>query len=453
MLSSDRTKTNRTIAIVLGGLAFLYALAQAWTLHFTHDESISFLIFNGYEGWRTNPNNHFLNTALMQVSQTLFGSSELALRIPNLLAALVFYYYLFQLFKEYKPLVFAAGFALLLFNPLIDDFFPLARGYGLGMAAITGSLYYLQQWRKLNSAKHLHLSIFFAALTLLANLSNLNFVLALIAVLVLVFLFARNEFNFFRDLKGGWTLVLLSAAALAFAVYWLLFFKKHGQLYYGAKSPIEAVQSFIYRSTAFKGKLIYLSILVPGLIIGAAAFFKPNFNYKVVAAILLLALTAIAAEVWLFEIPFPKARTGLYLLLLFLILTTVALNHLPKSVAQVLSVLLIVFTAINFYKTVSIDSTFEDGPGKNNKEAFKLIDQYQVKNVGISWTLEPSFNYYRISGNRNIEALARAGVGAKAYDAYYGYQKEIDPIVAKDPQVEMVKRFDDSKTAFAIRNK
>lgn len=451
MQNSPNESTNLRIAVVLTLLAFIYALAQALCMHFTHDESISYLMYHGYEGWQTNPNNHFLNTHLMRLSQVLFGSSEWALRLPNLLAGLVFCYYLYHLLKEHRPLVFIAGFCLLVFNPLIDDFFPLARGYGLGMAALMASMYYLTEWLKQNRARLLHQSIFAASIALIANLSNLNFVLALLAVVFFLSLFVAKDAHYFKNLGAAWVLPLLSIATLAFATYWLFYFKKHGQLYYGAKSPFEALQSFVYRSIGFKGKLIYALAAIPVFLSLLALFFKPDRKYWLLLAIFVFMIMGISAEVFLFEIPYPKARTGLYLMVCLLLLTAMSLQYLPKVVGQSASLLVLAFTVFNFLQTASIDSTFEDGPGKNNKDVFKLIDQYQPKNVGISWTLEPSFNYYRISGKRKLEGFTRDGVGARKYDAYYGYQREIDPLVAKDSSLEVLKRYDDTKTVFVIR--
>jgi len=40
--------------------------------------------------WGNTANNHLLNTALMQLCSTLFGNSELSLRLPNVLAHAVY---------------------------------------------------------------------------------------------------------------------------------------------------------------------------------------------------------------------------------------------------------------------------------------------------------------------------------------------------------------------------
>jgi uncharacterized membrane protein len=81
-------------------------------------------------------NNHLLNTWLMKCSVNLFGESEFALRLPNVLAAGVYFFasgaLLEKLFEKRWQIVLA--FLVLTLNPFILDFFCVARGYGISLA-------------------------------------------------------------------------------------------------------------------------------------------------------------------------------------------------------------------------------------------------------------------------------------------------------------------------------
>lgn len=72
----------------------------------------------------------------------LLGSSELALRLPNLLAHVVYLHASARVALKARGLVLTVGcFLLLNAHPYLLDFFGLARGYGLACGLMMMSLW------------------------------------------------------------------------------------------------------------------------------------------------------------------------------------------------------------------------------------------------------------------------------------------------------------------------
>ena len=105
-------------------------------------------------------NNHFLNTILVRISTYALGRKEIALRLPSLLAGLLYGWAVWRLARRVlgHGWGFAVAIALLTLNPLLVDAFSEARGYGMAMAgwlwALNCILVYLEELdrRKLNQA-------------------------------------------------------------------------------------------------------------------------------------------------------------------------------------------------------------------------------------------------------------------------------------------------------------
>ena len=124
---------------------------RAATQSIVYDEAFTYLafasgsfreVFTSYTA-----NNHVLFSALARLSVGLFGVSELALRLPTVVAAIVYFSALFALCR----LMFGAGrlffvtLATLSLNPFILDHLSAARGYGMALALFTVALQQLTQ--------------------------------------------------------------------------------------------------------------------------------------------------------------------------------------------------------------------------------------------------------------------------------------------------------------------
>ena len=89
-----------------------------------------------------DPNNHVLNTLLVRISTARFHLTELSLRLPSLLAGLLYLWVVYRLAVRR----FGSGaraltvIALLTLNPLVLDAMSEARGYGMALAFLIWAL-------------------------------------------------------------------------------------------------------------------------------------------------------------------------------------------------------------------------------------------------------------------------------------------------------------------------
>lgn len=115
---------NSLTAILLFLVLFTYVILRAYLLSFTHDESVSFSILVGNDAQRDTANNHVLNTLLMSCSRAIFGSSEWALRLPNILSFVLYFSASFFVVKKIqKNSLHLFGLIMILFHPFLLEFF------------------------------------------------------------------------------------------------------------------------------------------------------------------------------------------------------------------------------------------------------------------------------------------------------------------------------------------
>ncbi len=205
---------------------------------FTHDESLTSTYFlEGSTKWILTANNHWLNTILSYFTFQLFGSSELALRLPNVLSFLIYCYFLYKLIIERStniiftilPIIF------LMLNPFLIDFFSLSRGYGLAIAFFSGSLYYFLKFHEEKNNNILIKGLFLSILTIYANYSFLIPIFTLQLVYLIYILTEKGKQNFSKKhfLFFSIEIILLFPALIN-----IFLLKRNNQLYYGGTSNI-----------------------------------------------------------------------------------------------------------------------------------------------------------------------------------------------------------------------
>ena len=135
----------------VGSLVVAYVAARAILVPFTYDEAATFLRY--IDGDMSNvfdfsvATNHFLNTVATRLSYQVFGGAPWALRLPNVLASIGFVVAAAAIARRtHSPVIGFASFVVMVSNPYVLDFLALSRGYGIALAMLTGSVYYLLQW-------------------------------------------------------------------------------------------------------------------------------------------------------------------------------------------------------------------------------------------------------------------------------------------------------------------
>jgi hypothetical protein len=91
-------------------------------------------------------NHHVLNSLLAKLTTSLFGTSELTLRMPSLLGGLIFLIAVRAIvLRVFSPGWALAAFGLLSLNPFTLDYLSAARGYGLALGFLFSAFWFLLQ--------------------------------------------------------------------------------------------------------------------------------------------------------------------------------------------------------------------------------------------------------------------------------------------------------------------
>ncbi|HLU40705.1 MAG TPA: hypothetical protein VK081_15070, partial [Planctomycetota bacterium] len=335
-----------------GAIALAVFVACCWraaTQALTHDEALTWQLYVAGPFAAVvlhyDANHHVLHTLLCRASAAAFGDGELALRVPALLAAAVYLLVARRLTVGQRA--DARGllaFGLLAANPFVLDYFALARGYGLALAAFFASF---DRWLALLASAQRgtpRYRIAFAlgalhAATLFANLAFAVPVAALAGTgLVALCLASRTAPGQVRVRSVVWRMALpAGAVALVLAVP-LLHARMH-HFYFGMPTLFESARTLVAASLDHRGALAQegrvlswatAAALASALLLGAGA----------VVVMLALRRRTASAQEWIFllatsnvllsalmwgvlhavtGVPWPRERTGLALAPCFLL--------------------------------------------------------------------------------------------------------------------------------------
>ena len=352
---------TRTNWLVMGLMAttllaiWAYVIARASNVAFTNDEAISYGIIHGAQTFVDTPNNQWLNTLLMRVSQYLFGQSELALRLPNVAAFGVYGAASVVLLSQARHSeARVVGFALLMVNPFLLEFFGLARGYGLSLAFLTAAVACVVFARGMLSARRelgrIVLIGVFGSLAFYANFSALNLVLALLAV-EMVDLMVRGP-GLAAITQAGYrpaagVIVCLTAASLIPGILQLRHLQAIDQLYYGGHTGFisDTLGSLLGSSSCGYGCTPSwltageaIVVVLAGLAVAWAAarylLTQAWSNVQRAALLFAIAVLAVLLESLLLGTLFPIDRTALNYVVAFAVLVTFVVDDIATVVPR-----------------------------------------------------------------------------------------------------------------------
>lgn len=305
------TKQNleRLIFFLFTALIFAYLLVRVINVGPLNDETLTFFRFIHPEMFLPfapstplSVNNHVLNSLLAWVSYKAFGVSEWALRLPNLLAFPLYMWYIYSLGKYLsKPYLRYLFWLLLTGAHYYLEFFAYSRGYGLSMAFLAGSLFYLiradQEGKKISQNLVPGLLFIF-----LATISNLNLLVPFLIwiVLAIKILWVRTE-----SLKPLLYFSVASVISGGFLILWSLKLNEHESAPIGKSSLSGTLDSFMRFFTGYTEN---------GL----------SWIYQV-----MIAFTVVAGGYWLIKKRSPQISplAGFYAFLVLGILGRVLLYH------------------------------------------------------------------------------------------------------------------------------
>lgn len=427
-------QTERLLAALSVLLLFVYVVLRAIYVPTFHDEAATFFHylvpgkFLPYSAhW--DANNHILNSALAYLSYKTFGTELIWIRLPNVLAFLIYGFYSFRLCSGLKnQLIRALTFLALLTAAFPLEFFSQARGYGMSLAFLLGAVYHGYLYFTSGQPKQQLPLWFWAFLAVSANLALTNTILILVG---LVFLRAISGND-----KRGWNLAawMLGVVMLIAASYYGFELKQRGLLYTGFPDGFVkvTVHSLIRHQFGVESMALAWGVALLGLSAGVlliARFMFAGFHWtfgRLAAALLLLnALGAILLNA-IFGMNFPEDRVGVYFFPLFLITFGAALDELQQNRTQVqlLSLAFLVFP-VHLLSVVNLNTTLLWPPWHVAEATYSAALQIQEKEsreltVSADYLNELGWSFWNFRNQAAMHQMQRLPVPDTMADLLVG---------------------------------
>ncbi len=426
---------EKSLAFGLMACVFVYVAIRASLVPLSFDESITFFYYiHQAEFWpgiaHWDANNHILNSLLGAISYSIFGDSELAIRLPNVLSAtlyLVFSYLLsFQISEKWPRWML---FLSLIFSHFTIEFLGYTRGYGMSMSLLLPAIYFIHKWMN-QTASFLYLLIGIVAMQLatLANLSLLTINLLLWGWILFWILIKREK------IQIGQAIIWLVSG---YCIYWFanLSFqmKELGLLYYGAGDGFWEITVKSLAGNGFGPLTDVVLVCVPIMaisVLAATLFLLYQLVKKKTKRALLFAYLLFASVVanlmlnWLFEVNFPEDRVGMYYLIFLPLALVFTINAVvenqnwlgQKRFLAYLSFLPLLLYPVGFAFSVNtthavlwekdsaVKELYDEIATRTNKESMPTITGYHLKRI--------PFYYYNLRGGDGLHLLQQ--------DAYRG---------------------------------
>jgi hypothetical protein len=481
----SRNSVDR-ILIPLSVLIFSYTLVRAYLLSITWDEAYTYLEFVNrgiifpHNFSVMSANNHLLNTWLEIFLVKCFGVNEFVLRLPSLAGHFLFLFFSLKLVRNFEIKGFAiAAFLVINLNPYLLDFFSLARGYGLSMGLLMGSIYFLNLFIQLgNKNKNAILSVLFASLAVLANITLLNYYLLLICILIFLtaYLIGNSKPVFENKLKVFFSVLLfpigISILFLFFVLPYIFHLKDGGAFFYGGKTGFyadtfsETLNRLFYEIGNWNWvmwitKITVALIFLVGIILTTRGFIKKQITGRKLffASLLFLSIfggiLSIVQHYW-FGIPYLIGRTALHLVVLFTLGIVFFLREMTNVKLLSIFYLFTLLIITHFIFTVNFNSVYD---WKSNAETKEVVSDLQEINnktistsIAISSSLELSepIEYYKeinkMDWLNNILFTENINV-----EATYFYLTKIDFEKMPENTFEIIEKYPLSETVLARR--
>jgi len=461
----DRIDPKVLVTAIIAITMLVSVVHRATVASFTHDESYSFMYYPQLPFLdivfhkESFTNNHLLNSLGMKFAGALFGTSELSMRSPNILAFIVYLIYAFLLLRHLDPMAACFGYLILVSNPIILEMFSIARGYGISIGFMLMALFHLTRALRSKSISHI---VLFHIAGILAVLGNFVLFGTYLAIFSTYFILRWIEIVRYRI---GYTKLRMEAIVngvmilVAFCILVLPITRTldENKLDFGGKEGFFDSTVFSVVASSIPGISI-AGVQLPWIIgaiiaitlfmflasyrnrsVRSGAFADQRKTFIALTMVLFFTSLSIVLQHLLFNVDYPVARFALYLLpLTFLALIyygTVLRGCLVRLTHQVFIALFGLFSIFVLWPQFGPYRSIEWQYDLCTKEAVQLIvddmdaervNEGNVK-VGITWLFEPTINYYRDHwGLTDLQRMDRNGLGPN--DAYrYLVKQEADP--------------------------
>lgn len=454
-----RQYTDKIIAILFGVALVVIDTIRIFRVPITFDEpnySPTDSYLNIMKDEFGSANNHILHSVCRKFLVEHLGYNNFAHRADSLLALCVFLvssYLLCRLLFNNKTWALACFILLNTISPLIFDFWGLGRGYSLGLAFMTTSIYFLFTCYKNNKKAYLAAAFVCGVLTVYSNFSFINYYLTLCAVVILRNILFYKEIRSARSVAGDMVVLIVFTGVLYLMVAGPIgYVYKNGELAYLGSNGFMADTL---------GSLAYAGLFIPQdhvltikLVIWAGTlsvwcttcgwlyiYFSKRRRSEIIDSdiqtgillnlLLVVSVISIIAQHVLLGINYLIDRTALFYIILFTLQLAYTLYYLGRKLPIAgAGLMLIVFTAAgyNFSTKVNLSRTYlwwfnaadldvlarmnaesKNKPGKIKVNAFWIF--VPTLNYGIELYYKPRFD--TIADHRD-EAIKDT-----IYDFYY----------------------------------
>jgi|GEM_PF-6854390 len=405
---------------------------RIFNLSIVHDEALSLELFSYLplldivDPLKTGDgnmmaNNHVLNTVLMKLGRSIFGYQEYAVRLAAWLATIIYLLSVYLISRLIANKKLALAFIILMCsNPFVLDFLALARGYGLAVALMLLSCYYLFSFKAQEAQAHkILLSFLAAALAVLAN-----FVMSYFFASLFVVWFIRLFSSYQRPIGLVASRLFLSSLPSVIVVYvfaWpqINYMASHGTqyLFFGGTAGLwlNTVASLI-SATLYHGNyntglnvLLALEVLLVLIIaifwslrlIKQARLSRPGHQMFFYAVILLFTnALLVVINHSLTKALFPIDRAALWLLVLFYLMFASMMVSIWTETADkkvVWFCAIIVFLALtHLVGVMKPNRTYVWPYCQDAQRVYRTIIETinAPTKLVTSWELMPSFFFY-----------------------------------------------------------
>lgn len=438
LLSGAKNKSAVKNLFVFGVLIFTYTALRAYLISITWDESQSYhayiknniVLLHTYD--MLSANNHILNTIGGIFFTSIFGVSEFTLRMPSLAAHLFFLFYSAKLVLTFEnKWISLSAFLILNLNPYLLDYFSLSRGYGISVGFMMASIYYLYLLHVNNyKSNYAIISILFAELATLGNLTLLNYCIVLYGVIFI--LVSYNNFKthkrFSLSVGNLAKQIVIPTLLIAFFLGFILpisfNLKAANALFFGGeqgfwKDTMGTIVPRLWYGLDFTywlqrlTKVVFLIIPLVASIYIAFTYFKKKItsrNLFLGSLLVLLFLIVLSTVVqhYLLGTLYLIERGVLFLFVILMLIFVFFINDIRferKTASCILHVFaLIVF--IHFIFSVNLKYVYEWKDDCETKEMLSDLEKIKHQpnekfnlSIGVPLALESSINYYRIVNN------------------------------------------------------
>ncbi len=407
----------RVLGAIFSLLVFIYLALKAFYMPLFGDEAATFYFYA--IPFEINPltahpdaNNHPLNSFLTAIFYQIVGSEKIFLRMGSLLSFPIFAVFSILISEKQKSVNLQwLTLIALLFSHNLVEFFSVSRGYGLSMAFLLATYFYLTQIQKTGKLSTIFLFILASSLMLSANLSLMVIYLisGVVALITLIIKYKKWLLSLFVGLV--WAVPLLFFIKVSF------YYKELGLLYYGTLDGFWEVTVKSVIALIFNSFHLWIGILFSALflLIVSEYLFRLAKNHPkdyftsphlTIFHLLIGNIVAVILMGLILKINYPEDRVGMHLYLLFILafFEVFNLNFLSKKSFLKIIPFIAIILPIHFFFNANLKVTacyIDDYLPEKFYSIIEVESQTQLPIVGTYRTKAMGWHFqnYRQQGN------------------------------------------------------